>query len=412
MEIGRHPWKILKETYYGFIRDDCYARASALTFYSLLSIVPLLAVAFGIAKGFGFEKILESQIVQHFYDQQDFAHVIIGFAYSMLEHAQGGIIGGIGLLVLLWSVIGLLSNIESALNAIWRVTRPRSFSRRIADYLALMLISPFFFVVSGSLTVFTMTILVQMAHDHHILHTFSPLASLSVYFFPFVISWVLFSFLYIFMPNTEIGWRYGIMAGAVAGAAFQLVQWIYIHFQIGASSYGAIYGSFAAIPLFLLLVHTSWLVVLGGAELACQAENYHPASAVKENTLEFSKRGTALLLVLFCIQAFKIGGIAPDLKTLADKLGISLSDTQELLNTLVSARILSELIVDTKRYQPARDTHILTLGLIFSEIDHSYHEKYKIRSSPEAIRVAQSIQAFESEATELQTNVNLFDLQK
>ena len=119
--------RVLSDTFRGFIEDECYLKASALTFYSLLSIVPVLAVLFGIAKGFGFEKNLEFEINQHFIEQKELIEKLIQFAYSWLDTVRGGLIAGVGAVTLLWSVFGLLNNIETALNSIWKTRKERSY---------------------------------------------------------------------------------------------------------------------------------------------------------------------------------------------------------------------------------------------------------------------------------------------
>lgn len=136
--------RIIYDSIRGFIADDCYSKASALTYYSLLSIVPILAVLFGIAKGFGFEQSLENEITVRFSEQREIMNKLIEFAYSWLHNAKGGVIAGIGTVVLFWSVMGLLSNVENALNAIWKIPTSRPYSRKISDYLATMLICPLF----------------------------------------------------------------------------------------------------------------------------------------------------------------------------------------------------------------------------------------------------------------------------
>ena len=193
--------RIIYDSVRGFIEDDCYSKASALTYYSLLSIVPVLAVLFGIAKGFGFEQALEKEIIVRFSEQREVMDRLIQFAYTWLHNAKGGIIAGIGTVVLLWSILGLLSNVENALNAIWKIPVGRSYSRKISDYLASMLICPIFFVTSSSITVFLSTQIEATAHSNVIAEAVSPLLLYILKLFPYFLSWVLFTFIYLFMPE-------------------------------------------------------------------------------------------------------------------------------------------------------------------------------------------------------------------
>lgn len=136
-----------------FHDDRCQLRASALTFYTLLSIVPVLAMAFGVAKGFGFEAMLERQLLEAFADQQETALKVIVFSRTLLEKTQGGIIAGIGVVVLFWSVIKVLRHIEKSFNDIWGVKEGRPLQRQVSDYLSIMLVAPVLLVLAGSATV-------------------------------------------------------------------------------------------------------------------------------------------------------------------------------------------------------------------------------------------------------------------
>ena len=260
----------------GFDENKCFVRGSSLTFYTLLSVVPVLAMLFGIAKGFGFEKLLQAQIRElavKLPGQEEVLNRAIQYAESMLETTKGGVIAGIGLVLLFWSVIKVFSNIEASLNEIWEINRPRSWVRKFTDYLALMVISPAIVILSSSATVFITTKITQLANKIALLGMISPLIFLSFKLIPYLLIWVLFTVLYILMPNTKVNFKAAVAAGIVAGTIYQIVQWAYISFQIGAARYGAIYGSFAALPLFLMWVQISWWIVLFGAELSFANQN-------------------------------------------------------------------------------------------------------------------------------------------
>lgn len=248
--------RVIKATVEGFSRDLCFLHASALTYYTLLSIVPLLAVAFGIATGFGFETVLEAHLQERFPEHNEVVDYSIKFAYTMLEQTKKGPIAGIGAIVLFWSVIGLLNNIEVSFNEIWKVKTTRSFLRKCGDYLSVIVIAPIFFTISSSLTVYITTQL----HDYF-LHVI-----------PLLLIWMLFSFFYLFIPNRDVPFKYGVSSALISASAFLGLQWSYVYIQILLSRYNAIYGSFAALPLFLIWVQISWLIVLAGAELAYQME--------------------------------------------------------------------------------------------------------------------------------------------
>ncbi len=355
----------------GFIQDDCYSRASALTFYSLLSIVPVLAILFGIAKGFGFEQALEIDISEHFHQQREIMDRLIAFARSSLLNAQGGVIAGVGVILLLWSVLGLLSNIESTLNAIWKIRLSRTYSRKIIDYLAVMIIAPLFFVTSSSITLFLSTHITRTARESAIFEVISPFLLFILKLFPFFLSAVLFVFIYLFMPNTKVYLRSALLAGIVAGTAFQIWQWVYIHFQLLATSYGAIYGSFAALPLFLIWLQVSWLILLAGAELGFEIEN--DLFIPYRQLIPLSRKAAALLITFRCIEAFVKGEAPQTDRSLAHELGTSLNPIHDILEILQEAHLLSAVSYHHKTigYQPARAIESLTFEKVCQAVDHS-----------------------------------------
>lgn len=263
----RHFVKALKSAYKGYFDDKCYLKASALSFYSLISIVPVLAVAFGIAKGFGFKQILEDQIIDTFYQQPQFAEKLIQFANSTLDQAKGGVIAGAGIVMLLWTTFGLLGNFEEIINEIWRAHEVRRYSRRVPDYLTIIILTPIFLASTGTLTVMLTRTLVDITQGHGIYDIVKPLIYVTYYSLLLLLSCLFFTFVFRFLPNKLIPWSSSLLAGVIAGIFFQIIQWSYIHLQIYLTSYNAIYGSFAAIPLFLIWVQLSWLIVLVAAEV-------------------------------------------------------------------------------------------------------------------------------------------------
>lgn len=365
--IGR----VIYDAARGFIEDDCYAKASALTFYTLLSIVPVFAVLFGIAKGFGFEKALEQEITAHFYEQQEVVDKLIQFAYSWLHSVQGGVIAGIGIVVLLWSVFGLLNNIETALNSIWKTRLARPYSRKISDYLATMLIAPIFLVTASSINVFLNTQLAQSSQTNIYIEVISPVLIILLKLIPFILIWFLFTFVYIFMPNTKVYFHSAILAGILAGSAFQIWQFLYIKFQIGASSYGAIYGSFAAFPLFLIWLQISWMILLGGAEFAFAIENdmFVPA----RNVEPLNSKTIALMITYRCVEAFVKGQPPLTDRALAHELGMSLNHLHRILEALQEDRILAAISFRDKAigYQPARAVDNITLFSVCEAMEKS-----------------------------------------
>lgn len=373
--------RIMMAAVRGFSNDDCSLQASALTYYSILSIVPVLAVAFGIAKGFGFEKHLEKEVTQKFFEQKELAEKIIGFAYSALQSAQGGLIAGVGVIVLFWTVLKLLSNIESSFNAIWKVRKPRPLARRFNDYLAMIIFCPLFFAASSSLSIFIVTQVSSYSRNHGFWDTVSPLITLSFQIFPLFLSWLLFTALYLVMPNTKVPVWCAILAGTIAGTCFQVVQWIYINFQLGITSYGAIYGSFAALPLLILWINLSWFITLAGAEIAYHAENDIVVSKrdkAKEHR-EIDERILGLAIVQHCIEAFYNNSPPLTIYDIARITGINVVTARNLVEQLKDEAILSEVRWgkgSNIAYQPGLNINNITIQMVCKALNNSRHVRY------------------------------------
>jgi len=338
---SRYIFRICVGTLQKFTLDDCFYKASALTFYSLLSIVPILAIAFGIAKGFGFEKYLEIEVKSRLLEQPQLAEQVISFAYSMLERTHSGVIALIGVVSFLWTSIQLFSNMEHSLNGIWGIKKDRSFIKQIHDAFIMMIFGPLFMVASSSLLLYTIALFNKFSHQNYIFQTVSPYILFFLRFSPFIINWILFFFVYIFIPNTKVQWKYAAIAGIIAGSVYQIMEWIYIYFQIGVSSYGAIYGSFAALPLFLVWMNTSWSVLLAGAELATQLE-IKPINSENKRYEWINKKQIVLWIFVHCTQEFLEGRLPPTIDQIAQKLGISTRTMQQISEQLFNTGILAE----------------------------------------------------------------------
>ncbi len=180
---------------------------------------------------------------------------------------QSGVITGIGIVLLIWSVVKMLSSTELAMNRIWGVKKGRSLVKKFTDYMSILFIAPILVILISSMNVFMMSSLQAYAMDEGILSYASAALKAILTILPYVLVWFLFVFLYMFMPTTPVRFKYALVAGIIAGTIFQVVQWFYIRFQVGVSSYNAIYGGLAALPLLLVWLQLSWSIVLWGTEL-------------------------------------------------------------------------------------------------------------------------------------------------
>ena len=343
----------------GFKEDKCQLRAAALTFFSLLSIVPVVAMAFGIAKGFGFEKRLEVVIMENLKGQEEAAARILEFANQLLANTQGGVIAGIGVAILFWTVIKVLGNIEQSFNDIWGVKRGRTLARKFGDYLAIMLICPLLFILSSSATVLVAKVI--------------KLGIAGV--LPFLITYLLFSFIYIIIPNTKVNIRSGVIGAIVAGTIYQFVQWIYITFQVGVTKFGAIYGSFAALPLFLIWLQMSWLILLFGTEVAFAYQNdefyeFEPDCAKASFAL---KRLMLLYVLTHIIKGFIDGNKPKQADALSHELGMPIRLVRDVLFMMTECGLISEIFNEggrSKAYQPSEHIDHYTISYVLAKVGY------------------------------------------
>ena len=393
------PLRVIIIAIRGFEQDKCLLRASALTFYTILAIPSVVAMLFGIAKGFGFEKRLEQRLFENFPGQEEILTSIISFSDSLLEQTKGGLIAGIGVIVLFWSALKVLAHIENALNKIWEIKESRSWGRKISDYLSVMLLAPVLILMSGSITVFITTQITAMTQRVTWLGMLNPIFSFGFSLIPYFLIWVLFTVIYLLMPNTKVRLKSGVLAGIIAGTMYQIFQGLYIDFQIGVARYNAIYGGFAALPLFLLYVQVTWWIVLFGAELSFASQNvrsyeYDPDS---RRISPAFKKLLMLQVSHLLIHNFKNGNAPLTASKISKQLFIPIRLLRQVLYELTTAGLLNE--TRTKKnsqygYQPARDINTLSIGSVLDTLDHSGVDNIPVAKTEELEVLSDSLEQF------------------
>ncbi len=345
--------------------------ASALTYSTLLAIVPIMAVVFAVARGFGYNKYIEDWFREALASQPQAAEIIIGFVNSYLVHTKSGIFLGVGLVFMLWTVIMLINNIEQTFNYIWQVKKPRSLFRTITDYMAMFLLVPIIIVITSGFSIFIATVSDNI--EGYVL--LAPVMRFFIALLPYLFMSAVFVALYVFMPNTKVKFSCAIVPGILAGVAMQIVQLFYIHSQIWVSSYNAIYGSFAALPLFMLWVQISWTICLFGAELCYTSQNLEDY-AFRAQTEDISHRYRLMLCVILASKVckrFEQGGkpyTALDLKL---ETGIPVRIVNDLLYELMRVHVIIEVNGDEKGeegcFQPAEPISRLSVGLLIDRLE-------------------------------------------
>ncbi len=368
-----------------FTTDGITNKASALTYSTLLSIVPLLAILFAIARGFGFDHMMEEQIRGGLSSQEVAAKTILGFVDSYLKQTKSGVFVGVGLVLLLWTVVNLTANIELTFNSIWQVKKPRTLYRKITDYFSMFLLLPVLIVVSGGLTIFMSTMIKSMEG----FVVLAPILKFLVRTIPFVLTWFMFTALYIFIPNTKVKFKHALISGIIAGTTYQAFQFLYISGQISVTKYNAIYGSFAAIPMFLLWLQISWTICLFGAELTYAGQNIKNFNFEKD-TKNISRRYrdflSILIMSLIC-KRFENGDTPYTAEEISSEHKIPIRLTHHILDLLQEINLIHELVADTKSdnilYLPSMDINKLNVAVLLERIDTNGSEDFKVDKEDE-----------------------------
>lgn len=360
---------VIRITAKHFLDDELQLRASALTYNTLLAVVPILALFIAIAGGFGFEKIIESQILESFPAQRDTLSTAFNFVDNYLKFSRSGVVIGIGVVFLLWSVISLLSNIEFTMNKIWQA-KERSLYHKINDYTSLFIVLPILMILSSGTSVLITTFLKDAEES---LGFITPIIYKLLSLSPYLFTIVFFTVAYMFIPNTKVKFKYAFVAGIICGIAFQVFQFLYLNGQIWVSKYNAIYGSFAFLPLLLLWMQLSWLIFLFGVlfSFSMQTADYGNEDKLKNISSQYYK---FILLIISCVivQRFSKGLPPLTLQNISKSYGIPIRVTKVIINKLLASGVIIETLNEDERvpsYQPAFDISELSVGMLFNKVD-------------------------------------------
>ncbi len=399
----------------GFSKDNVQLQASALTFYSLLSIIPIAAIAFAIAKGFGLDQTLQELIIKKFQSEQEVLNWLLKNASTAIEGTKGGPVAGVGVVILFWSAMSLLDHIESSFNHIWQITSSRPWYRKFTDYLTIMLIAPVFIIISGGLTGFTITALPDFLKHAQIIDFFKPVISILVKFIPYLITWITLTILFIIMPNAKVRLGPALISGIIAGTILQIIQWLYIDLQMGITRLNAIYGSFAAVPLFIVWLQSSWIVVLLGAEISFANQNISRYELETDalNISNYHKRALILMIMQLIIRNFSRGEKPISASYIGANLKIPIRLARDILQDLSIANLVSEIHENEEKerfYQPAMDINKLTVSFVFSRLDKKGNEKIMVVRNKDYENITSMLDKFDKLIAKSDSNILIKDL--
>ena len=365
------PLKLVIYTIEGLMAHGTMDMSAALTFYTLISIVPVLALVFAVVKGFGLAENLAQNLYGLLPQMPEVVDYMVSFANNTLARTNGGVVAAISIVTLFWAVIRMFESIEANFNKIWEVKSTRNMVRKYSDYITVVIIAPLLWIIATSIGAYAKDLLgIDGAWWLRALSKFISL----------VFVWAMFTFVYLVLPNTKVRLRSALLASVFAGTGFYLFQALFVFLMRWMTSYSAIYGSFAALPLFLLWMQNSWSILLLGCELSFALQNekrYDEEREIPNVSHDYSQK-LMVAIMYYVARAFMRGEGAVPMKDVRESLGISTRIANKLLSQLVVAGMLNEVKREEEDYDvayaPARDIATLKVSDLLQAVDDYVEE--------------------------------------
>lgn len=402
-------YKLLFYTVQGLSTHGTMVRSAAMTFYTLISIVPIVALIFAVLKGFG----MTDDLVQNLYgllpQMPEVVDYVVDFAQNTLARTQGGWLAAISLVTLFWAVIRVFGSIEDAFNNIWEVKNTRSVARKYSDYITVVILAPILWIVATSFAAYTRQLF--GVDDSMWLKIGSEVGSMAIV-------WLMFTFIYIIIPNTKVQFSAALMAGIIAGTIFLGFQWGYLYLQKWMTSYNAIYGSFAALPLFLLWMQTSWEILLLGGELSFAYQNEKRFEEERQSlTSSHDCRRKLMIGIMTIVVEWMRQGRGPiPIGELRERMEIPTRILSNLLFSLTQAGMLGEVHISNKEYDvayvPTRDISQLRLYDVIEAVEREGldFEQVEMERSPQIMSCAASVDSLKKLAHQSMENKLIIEL--
>lgn len=363
--------KTLNITVKSFLSTDIQTQACAMTYRTLLAIVPALAMVFAIGRGFGFQNLLQDELYHLFPGQREAITHSLAFVDSYLNQASEGLFVGVGLVFLIYTVISLVISVEDTFNLIWNVRQGRSFWRKITDYTAMLLILPVLMICGGGLSAALNTTLQNYFHFSFV----TPIIEAMFEVGSFLFSCLFFAAMFMMIPNTKVKFKNACIAGLLTGTGFTILQWLFVTGQLYVARYNAIYGSFSFLPLLLIWLQLTWVIIMSGA-LICYASQNIFQFAFSEKIGKISRdylEKVTIAIACAIIRKFidkKTPITGYDLTT---TYGIPSSLVAHVVARLCEAGIVSRVVIDGKEelfgYQPAIPPEDITVNYLRNQLN-------------------------------------------
>lgn len=369
--------KVMNLSFRSFLDRDLQTKSMSLTYSTVLAIVPAFAMIFAIGRGFGFQNLLEEQLFISFPAQKSFITFALKFVDSYLNQASQGIFVGVGIIFLLYTMVSLLSDIETAFNQIWDIKKDRSIYQKITDYIAICLLVPILMICSSGVSIFMSSTF--QTNDHFSFLT--PIVNVALEASPFVLAFLAFSISFCLIPNTKVKFKYAATAGAICAVMFQILQMLFLSGQLYVSKYNAIYGSFSFLPLLLIWLQLSWLILLFGCVLTYSMQNVFAFNFLDNSVPPSKSLETKVMLIIMAVVARRFhSGLAPlSTQEISVQYNLPIRMVNRLSNKLQKAGLVNLVIIagsDKTGVTPAIDTDELTIGNIFMRIENEGNSNF------------------------------------
>lgn len=351
---GLHFLRVCALVFKGFKEDNCPLHASALTFISVMALVPFLVILFAIAKGLGFEKASELMI-QKTAEMPEAFQAAVTNIISTVESASAGTLGSVGTALFLWVAIKMLSNIEETFNLVWGVQVPRPFIEKVKNYIVIMVAAPVLLIIATS----AQPIITSFTDQ---LQWMGPFLRIGLRMIPVLIMALAFGIVFVFLPNTKVKFSAAMTGALVAALLSVIFQYAIIELGVGVSKYNKIYGALAAIPIFLFWVQMSWMILLMGAEVAFSVQN--ATTYAREQLAVTPGTRARLCLAIALMKKITVKFESPDAPFNAADYGLEKRIPIRLINDVIHTLSAAELIAEASEhpgcYTLLRDPELIT----------------------------------------------------
>ena len=361
----------------GFKDQVLVVRANSLSFALLFAFIPMMALIYAIARGFGFEEVLQETLSGSFLAEANIAPVLIEWIERYLETARGGFFLGMGLIVLVWAVYAFFNMLENSFNSIWNVKQSRSLGRRLTNYIMTLLLVPILVVVTSGISIFLNSAEVLSS----VLEAIEPIRKFMLRFIPFVATTAVFTWIFTAIPNTKVKFTSAFIPGIIMGLLYQVVQSLSMYLVVLFTRMSIVYGAFSIIPLVLIWLNiTCWLLLIG-AELAFAIQN-NDLFAYENDLKKMSRRYkdyVMLYILAMIIRRFEAGEAPQTAQEMATVNQLPIRLVQQLLSRMEETNIIRRVYIEQEEDQafvPALDTKTITVEMVIGRISAQGSEEF------------------------------------